>query len=106
VSRLLAGARVDILAMMLERGGDLRFVPDNHVHAAAVLREHHHRVGEHPVVATEVPHAPGALAPILGLFRECGVNVEYAYSGIGSHGSAIVVLGVDDAVRAAAAAGL
>jgi hypothetical protein len=106
VSRLLAGERVDILALMLERGGDLRFVPDNHVRAAAVLREHRHHVVERHVLATDVPHAPGALVPILGLLGDCGVNVEYAYSGVGSRASALVVLGVDDAARAAAAAGL
>ena len=50
------------LAMSLETGGQLRFVVDNHVHGAAVLREHHHQVVEHDVVVTSVPNAPGSLS--------------------------------------------
>ena len=106
VSRLLARERVSILALMLERSGDLRFVPDNHARAAAVLRADHHRVTEHQVLTSDVPDTPGALAPILGLLRDSGVNVEYAYSGVRSSGSVLIVLGVDDAMRAATAAGL
>ena len=46
VCRLLSDERVNVLAMSLESGGQLRLVVDNHVHGAAVLREHHHQVTE------------------------------------------------------------
>ncbi len=107
VSQLLSDERVNILAMTLESGGQLRLVVDNHVHAAGVLREHHHKVTERDVILTTVPNAPGALAPTLRLVADASINVEYAYSGA-AEGSAMasVVLGVDDAQRASAAAGI
>src|SRR5262249_54954673 len=79
--RLLSHERVNVLAMGLESGGMLRLVVDNHVHAAAVLREHHHQVAERDVIVTTVPNAPGALAPALQLVSDADINVEYAYGG-------------------------
>ena len=107
VCRLLSDERVNVLAMSLDSGGQLRLVVDNHVHGGAVLREHHHQVAERDVIVTSVPNAPGSLAPALKLVSDANVNVEYAYGG-GAEGSAsaVVVLGVDDAQRAAAAAGI
>jgi hypothetical protein len=107
VCRLLSNERVNVLAMSLESGGQLRLVVDNHVHGAAVLREHHHQVAERDVLVTTVPNSPGSLAPALRLVSDANVNVEYAYGG-GSEGggSSAIVLGVDDAQRAAAAAGI
>jgi hypothetical protein len=107
VCRLLSNERVNILALSLEIGGQLRLVVDNHVHGAAMLREHHHQVTERDVIVTSVSNMPGALAPALKLVSDANVNVEYAYGG-GSDGapSAVIVLGVEDAQRAAAAAGI
>lgn len=107
VCRLMSDERVNILALALDSSGQLRMVVDNHVHAAGVLREHHHQVSERDVIATTIPNLPGALAPALRLVSEANVNVEYAYGG-GSEGgpTATVVLGVDDAQRASAAAGI
>jgi hypothetical protein len=107
VCRLLSDERVNIIAMALEAGGLLRMVVDNHVHGASILREYHHKVTERDVILMTVPNAPGSLAPALGLVAEAAVNVEYAYGGA-SDGApmAAVVLGVDDAPRAAAAAGV
>jgi hypothetical protein len=107
VCRLLSDERVNVQAIGLEAGGQLRLVVDNHVHAAAVLRDHHHQVTERDVIVTAISNAPGALAPALKLLSDAGVNVEYAYGG-GSEGSptATIVFGVDEAQRAAAAAGL
>lgn len=107
VCRLLSNERVNIIAMMLEAGGQLRLVVDNHTHGGAVLREHHHQVTERDVVVMTLPNAPGALGSALRLVSDANVNIEYSYSGISdSGGVAIVVLGVDDAMRAAAAAGV
>ena len=93
--------------MALDAVGNLRLVVDNHVHGAAVLREHHHQVTEREVVVCALPNVPGALAGPLRLVADAGVNVEYAYGG-SAEGSATasVVLGVDDALRASAAAGV
>jgi hypothetical protein len=107
VCRLLSDGRVNILAMSLESSGQLRMVVDNHVHGAAVLREHHHQVTEHDVIVTSVPHAPGALAPTLKLVADANVNIEYLYGGgVEAGAGATVVIGVDNAMRAAAAAGV
>jgi hypothetical protein len=107
VCRLLSNERVNIVAMMLESNGQLRLVVDNHVHGAATLRDNHHQVTERDVIVTSVPNAPGALAPALQLVAEATINIEYAYSGAPEAGPiALIVLGVEDATRAAAAAGI
>jgi hypothetical protein len=104
---LLGSESVNILAMTLETGGILRLVVDNHVRGAAVLREHSHHVVEHDVILLAVPQATGALVAPLQLVADAGVNVDYAYGGAPESGSAaIVVLGVNDAQRAASAAGV
>jgi hypothetical protein len=107
VCRLLSDERVNITAMSLDVTGTLRLVVDNHVHGAAVLREHHHQVTEHDVIVTSIPNAPGSLAPVLRLVSDASVNIEYAYGGA-AEGSptATLVLGVPDPARASAAAGV
>jgi hypothetical protein len=77
------------------------------VHGAATLREYHHQVTERDVIVLALPNGPGALAPALRLVADAGVNVEYAYGGGPEAGpTAAIVLGVSDAQRAAAAAGV
>ena len=107
VCRLLSDERVGIIAMALDSAGHLRMVVDNHVHGGAVLREHHHQVSERDVIVMAIANAPGALAPALRLVSDADVNVEYAYGGA-AEGSptATVVVGVEDAMRASAAAGV
>lgn len=107
VCRLLDAERVNIQAMALDASGNLRIVVDNHVHGAAVLRDHHHQVTEREVVVCTLPNTAGSLAGPLRLVAEAGVNVEYAYGGSAEASpTASVVLGVDDAMRASAVAGL
>lgn len=107
VSRLLSDERVNVLAMALEAGGQLRLVVDNHVHAAATLREHHHQVTERDVLVTSIPNTPGALAPALQLISDARINIEYAYGGAGESGNtASIVLGVPHVMDASAAAGI
>jgi hypothetical protein len=71
------------------------------------LREHHHEVTERDVIMMSLPNAAGALAPALRLVADAAVNIEYAYGG-GAEGSptASVILGVDNAEKASAAAGV
>ena len=107
VCRLLSDERVNILAMALDAGGQLRMVVDNHVHAGATLREHHYQVAERDVILLAIANAPGSLAATLRLVRDADINVEYAYGGSADGSAAAsVVIGVDDAQRAAAAAGV
>jgi len=107
VCRLLSDERINMLAMTLEGSGLLRVVVDNHVHGVGILRERHHQVATRDVVVLRVSNAPGALAPIVKLVADAGVNVEYAYGAAAENSAgAVVVLGVDDPLRAATAAGV
>src|SRR5689334_636088 len=107
VCRLLSNERVNILALALDAAGQLRMVVDNHVHGAAILREQHHQVAVRDVILLSVPNGPGSLEPALRLVADAGVNVEYAYGGaMEGAPMAAIVLGVADAERAAAAAGV
>ena len=107
VCRLLAQEGVNIIAMTLESGGLLRLVLDNHVRGAGALRSQHHAVSERPVIVATVASGPGALAPLLAIVADAGVNIDYAYgSTADGKAGAAVVLGVQDAQRAAAAAGI
>ena len=72
-----------------------------------MLRDHHHQVTERNVIVTSVPNTAGALAPALKLVADADVNVEYAYGGSAEGApTATIVIGVADALRAAAAAGV
>jgi hypothetical protein len=107
VCRLLADERVNINALLLDGTGQLRLILDNHVLGAGVLRSRHHQVSERDVLVLSVANSPGGLAPVAKLVADAGVNVDYAYGGTSDGGAgAVVVLGVDDAQRAAAAAGV
>jgi hypothetical protein len=83
ICRLLADERVNITALALDSSGQLRLVVDNSVRAAGILRERHYQVSERDVVLVPVANGPGALAPVLTLAAESGVNVEYAYASAG-----------------------
>lgn len=107
VCRLLADERVNIVALGLESSGQLHLVVDNHTRAGGILRDRHYQVAERNVVLVPVANGPGALAPVMTLAAEAGINVEYAYASTAEgNATAAVVLGVDDAQRASAAAGL
>jgi hypothetical protein len=107
VSRVLADEHINLVAMTLEAGGQLRFVVDNHVRCASVLRAAHHHVTEREVLVVSVPHLPGGIAPVLEMVAGAGVNLEYAYgSAPDEAGNTTIVLAADDAMKAAARTGL
>lgn len=107
VCRTLALEGVGILALMLETGGRLRLVVDNEVRAQGVLRDSRHQLETRKVLVVRLASSSGAIAPVLALVADSGVNVEYAYAAAGEgSATATLVLGVDDALRAATAAGL
>ncbi len=107
VCHILADARVNVLAIVVEAGGVLRAVVDNPLHAVGALREHHYEVAESDVLYVQVPNDPGAFARVARLLADGGVNLEHLYgSAIDGHPMAAVVVGVEDAQRASAAAGV
>lgn len=103
----LAEERVNILAVQLEATGILRLVVDNHVHAVGVLRDRHMQVEQRDVLYTTVPNDPGMLGRVATLLAASGVNLEYLYAAVvEGQPQAAVVIGVPDAQRASAAAGI
>ncbi len=104
VCTLLAAEHVTIAALSLAPSGHLRLIVDNPVRASGVLREHHHQLETRDVLVVE---AAASLAPALTLVAQAGINIDYAYTALAGGGyPGGVVLGVSDAVRAAAAAGV
>ena len=107
VCRTLADQRVQVLALSLDAGGQLRLIVDSHSRAAAALQAAHHRTSEALVLVTTVPHAVGGVAFLLRQIADAGINVEYAYAAASEEGAtALLVIGVEDPVRAADIAGL
>ena len=104
VLRTLADERVHIQAMTLGAMGQLRLVVDNPVRAAGALRGRHHGVTEREVLTVVAPPDVDVLPRVLSLLGDAGINVEYAYGGAGeARSTGTLVLGVDDAMRAAGA---
>jgi hypothetical protein len=107
VCQALADEHVNIVALSLESSGGLHLLVDNHVHAAAVLRDRHYHVEERDVLFTLAPNGPGSIAGIARLLAAAGVNVEYLYCTAGETSPmAAVVAGVPDAQKASMAAGV
>lgn len=103
----LRGEKVDVLALSLDASGVLHVVTDNPVHAAGLLRGRGYAVEQRDVLYVTVPNRPGALASAAGMLSAAGVNVDYAFaSALADHDMTAVVVAVDDAPRAAAAAGM
>ena len=107
VCQLIAKERINITAINLAGPLVVRLVLDNPVHAAAILREHHYQVEEREVIYTTTSNDPGALLRITRLIADAGINVEYLYAtALEGQSMASVVVGVPDAERASAAAGV
>lgn len=107
VAQVLGGERINMLAISLDGTGVLRMVVDNPLHAAGALREQHYQVEERDVLYATLPNEPGALASVVKLLAEAGINLDYAYaSGIDRVSMVAVVLGVPDAQKASYASGI
>ena len=102
-----AAERVNIAAQCLAPSGDLHLVVDNPVRATGVLKEQRHPVSAREVLFVPLPNTPGALERVLTLVADAGINLNYMYGSAADRAeNTAVVLGVDDAPRAAAATGL
>ena len=107
VCQIIADERVDIVALNLASPLILRLVVDNPVHAAATLREHHYQVEEREVLFTTAANNPGSVLRLTRLIAEAGINMEYLYATtLDGQAMASIVVGVPDAARASAAAGV
>ncbi len=107
VCQAVAEEHVNIVAINLASPIMVRIVVDNPTHAAGVLREQNYHVEERDVIYTTAPNDPGALLRVTRLIAEAGINMEYMYAtAIEGQPMASLVVGVPDAERASAAAGL
>lgn len=103
----LSESRVNILALSVESSGILRVVVDNPIHAAGALREQHYTVEQREVLYVVVPNEPGAGRKLAKLIADADVNIDYLYGSAVEGGfMAAIVIGVADAARASAAAGV
>jgi hypothetical protein len=105
--RALAERGVNILALQsyVEEGESLaRFVADDMAGAKAVLGGLHMIFEETDAVAIRLANRPGELARVTWRLGEKKINIDYTYCGVapGSTGM-LVVFGVDDLTKAAAA---
>ncbi|MBS1227568.1 MAG: amino acid-binding domain protein [Proteobacteria bacterium] len=100
VTALLAKSGINLRAISIADTADfgiLRMVADQPDAAVALLKAAGFAARETDVIAVEVPDQPGALARIMALFRDEGVNIEYLYASLEhSADQAVIVLKVDD----------
>ena len=100
VTALLAQSDINLRAISIADTADfgiLRMVADRPDAAVALLKAAGFAARETDVIAVEVPDQPGALATIMALFRDEGVNIEYLYASLEhSANQAVIVLKVDD----------
>ena len=100
VTALLAQAGINLRAISIADTTDfgiLRMVADQPDEAVKLLKEQGFTARETDVIAVEVPDQPGALATIMALFRDEGVNIEYLYASLEHKAEkAVIVLKVDD----------
>jgi len=103
----LADEKVNIVALNLEASGVVHLVADNPLHAAGLLRGSDYAVEEREVLFLQLPNAPGAVGVATRQLTAAGVNIDYAFASVLSgHEMALLVVAVDDARRASAAAGM
>ncbi len=102
VSDLLGANGIEILALTARTEGQtgiMNFVSTDPVRAAAILQGEGYSVSTNEILAAESPQHPGGPATILKTLKLAGVNVEYLYSCVGSHGAGnatIILLGIDN----------
>ena len=100
ISEYLATEGINIRAISVADTSDMstvRFVTDDPVKTANVLRSHGYSIRISNVIAVEVPDHPGGLRAVLKPLKAANINVLYFYPflGRGESGQPIVILGVD-----------
>jgi hypothetical protein len=100
ITALLAKAEVNLRALSIADTTDfgiMRMVVDQPDETLALLRNAGITARETDVIGVEVPDHPGALARIMALFRDEGVNIEYLYASLEQKADkAVIVIKVDD----------
>ena len=105
ITSLLAGSGVNMRAVSIadtQDFGILRVIADDLEKASGVLRESNVIFRVNNVLGVELSDKPGALAEVLDILTESGVNVEYMYAFVtpGTSDSAYLVLRARDNAKA------
>ena len=100
VSERLGTEGINIRAISVadtSENSTVRFVSDDPMKTANVLKSHGYTLREREVLAVEVPDHPGGLQAILKPLKAAGINVHYLYPylGRGESGQPIIIVGVD-----------
>tara|TARA_B100001146_G_scaffold155309_1_gene136551 strand:- start:447 stop:830 length:384 start_codon:yes stop_codon:yes gene_type:complete len=107
ICQILGEERVNIIALSVETAGSLRILADNPLRAVNALETHNYAVQSHDVLFLELSHSPGSLGEITQLLAKADVNIDYIYAaGSETRKNAVVVIGVEDVVRAATLVGI
>ncbi|WP_263770824.1 ACT domain-containing protein [Propionivibrio soli] len=100
ITELLADAKINLRAISVADTADfgiLRMVADKPDEAVTLLKNAGFTARETDVIAVEVPDKPGALARIMGLFRDQGIDIEYLYASLEHKvNKAVIVVKVAD----------
>lgn len=89
--KVLKEANVNLCSMSIadtKEFGILRIITDDNEKALSVLKQGGFLCSLVDIVGIEVPDKSGALADLLILLNEGGVNIEYMYSFAGANGHA------------------
>jgi len=87
VCQRLAENGVNILGLSVADAVDhavLRFVVDKPAVALHVLGDAGLLVVDSDIIALQLPNRPGQLSELGRIFAEAGINIEYAYGGMGA----------------------
>lgn len=77
--------------------GVLRFIADDDIRAASVLREAGHILSVTPVLAVVIKDEPGGFAETVNVLAEADIDVEYTYAFLTPRpGSACMIFRVAD----------
>jgi hypothetical protein len=113
VAQALAEEGINIRALAIADTidyGVLRLIVNDPHKARSALEKAGFTATETDVIAVEMPDQPGALARVIALLSDKGVNVEYGYAFVGKSGeNAIVVFRIDaleQAIRILTEAGI
>jgi hypothetical protein len=80
----LANGQVNVLSFTIADTADygiLRIVVDSPVKAKELLEAAGYAAVEHPVVCAVLPDEPGALARVVRIVSQSGLDIEYIYLG-------------------------
>lgn len=103
IAESMGKAKVNIRAFTIAEAGDfgvVRMVVDDPDKAYKTLQGQGFAVSETEVIAVEMEDVPGGLFKIANTLGKSNVNIDYAYAFVTRSDLALLILRVDDIVKA------